>query len=95
MRHGATIEADIKEDGTIHNWEKAIAAEDLPNAVKTTLQQKYAKSTLREIMLITAIKDGKDMLEGYEIVLRTASNRDIELTIAPDGRILEDSEAEE
>src|SRR5262245_8911486 len=33
-QEGRKFEADIKEDGTIHNWEKEIAAKDLPEAVK-------------------------------------------------------------
>src|SRR5262245_19977272 len=28
------FEADIKEDGAIHNWEKEVAAKDLPAPVK-------------------------------------------------------------
>jgi hypothetical protein len=89
------FEADIKEDGTIHNWEKEIAAEDLPEAVKKTAEEKYPNSTHKEIMEITAVKDGEDVLEGYEIVLETADKKEVEITVAPDGRILEESGEEE
>lgn len=89
---GRKFEADIKEDGTIHNWEKAIAVKDLPRGVKSVVEKRYPKSTMKEIMLITAVKDGKDVLEGYEIVLVTADKREIEVTVAPDGKILEESE---
>jgi uncharacterized membrane protein len=78
------FEADIKEDGSIHNWEKAIAAEDLPEAVRLA-------ADLKEIMMITAVVDGQDALEGYEIVLQTADDREVEITVAPDGTVLEDS----
>jgi hypothetical protein len=87
------FEADIKEDGAIHNWEKQIAAKDLPAAVKKAVESKYAKSTLKEIMQITEVKDGKDVLEGYEIILETADRKEVEVTVAPDGKILEDSGA--
>src|SRR4051812_4779896 len=33
---GKKFEADIFEDGTIHNWEKEIPAKDLPKAVAET-----------------------------------------------------------
>jgi hypothetical protein len=89
------FEADIKEDGTIHNWEKEIAAEDLPEAVKKTAEEKYPNSTHKEIMEITAVKDGEDVLEGYEIVLETADKKEVEIAVAPDGRILEESGEEE
>jgi putative PepSY-like beta-lactamase-inhibitor len=90
-QEGRKYEADIKEDGTIHNWEKAIAFKDLPDAVQKTVQTKYPKSTPIEVMEITAIKNGKDELEGYEVIVKTAKKKVIEVTLAPDGRILEDS----
>jgi uncharacterized membrane protein YkoI len=85
------FEADIKEDGSILNWEKAIAAEDLPEAVRLAAEKAYPNAVLKEIMMITAVADGQDSLEGYEIVLQTADNKDIEITIAPDGTVKEDS----
>ena len=85
------FEADIKEDGTIHNWEKEIAAVDLPEAVKKAVEEKYPNSNLKEIMKITAVVDGQDVLDGYEVVLETADKKGVEVTVAPDGRIVEDS----
>jgi len=85
------FEADIKEDGTIMNWEKEIAAKDLPDAVKKAVEKKYPKSTLKECMEVREIKDKKEKLEGYEIVLVTADKKDVEVTVGPDGKILEDS----
>src|SRR5262245_34725106 len=91
-QEGRKFEADIKEDGTIHNWEKEVASQYLPDAVKKAVAKKYPKSVLKEIMEITAVKNGKDELEGYEIVLETADKqKEVEITVAPDGRILEDS----
>ena len=88
---GLKFEADIKEDGAIHNWEKEIADRDLPEAVKKAVETKYPKSTIKEIMEITVVNNGKDALEGYEIVLETADKKEVEVTVAPDSKILEDS----
>jgi uncharacterized membrane protein YkoI len=88
---GRKCEADIFEDGTIHNFEKAIAAKDLPKPVTEAVEKKYPKATMKEIMEITEVKDKKEMLEGYEIVLETADKKEVEVTVAPDGKILEDS----
>jgi hypothetical protein len=90
-QEGRKFEADIKEDGTIHNWEKSISARDLPETVLKAVEARYPKSTLKEIMQITAVNEGKDALEGYEVVLETAAKEDVEVTVAPDGKILEDS----
>ena len=90
-QEGRKFEADIKEDGTIHNWEKEVAVKDVPDAVKKAVEKKYARSSPKEIMQITAVKNGKEELEGYEIVLETAGKKEVEVTVAPDGKILEDS----
>lgn len=88
------FEADIFEDGTIHNWEKEIEAKDLPKAVVEAVEKKYPKATLKEVMEIMDVKDNKDVLHGYEIVLETADKKEVEVTVAPDGKILEDSSDE-
>jgi hypothetical protein len=85
------FETDIKEDGTIHNWEKAIKATDLPAAVIKAVDKMYPKARMQEIMQITAVKNGKDVPEGYEIVLKTRNKKEVEVMVAPDGKILEES----
>jgi hypothetical protein len=88
---GRNFEADIKVDGSIHNWEKAIEITDLSEAAKKAVETKYPESAMKEIMEITAVTDGEDALEGYEIVLETADMKEVEVTVAPDGEIIEDS----
>jgi len=94
-KDGLKLETDIKVDGTIHNWEKQIELEEVPKPVKDAVEKKYPKYIPEEIMMITAIIDGKDVLEGYEIVLLTSDNKKVEVTVAPDGKILEDSGEDE
>ncbi len=91
MVDGQKFEADIREDGSIHNWEKKIAAEDLSEQVRKSLEMRYPKAAVQEVMQITAVKNGKEELEGYEIVLRTMEGKEEEITIAADGKVLEDS----
>jgi hypothetical protein len=88
-QEGRKFEADIFEDGTIHNWEKEIAAKDLPDAVKKAVGKKYPRATLKEVMQITEVKGKKEVLGGYEIVLETADKKEVEVTVGPDGKILE------
>jgi hypothetical protein len=91
---GRKFEADIKEDGTLFEYEKEIEAKDLPKAVKETVEKKYPKSTLKEIMEITHIKEKKETLHGYEIILVTEDKKELEVTVAPDGKILEEPKEE-
>jgi hypothetical protein len=93
-QHGRKFEADIKEDGSIENWENAIEARALPAAVRLSVEKRYPGATLDEVMAVTAVRDGEDALEGYEIVLKTAAGKGVEVTVAPDGKILEDSGVE-
>ena len=88
-QEGQKFEADIKEDGTIHNWEREISFKDLPEIVRKAVEAKYPKAVLKEIMAITAVTDGKEALEGYEILLETARKKEIEVSVAPDGKFLE------
>ena len=88
------FEADIFADGTIHNWEQQIAQKDLPAAVVQTVNKQFPKAVLKEIMAVTEVTNGTERLEGYEIVVQRAMKKDVEMTVAPDGRILEGPGAE-
>ena len=55
------------------------------------VETKYPKSTIQEIMEITAVTEGKEALEAYEVVLMTADKKEVEVAVASDGEILEDS----
>lgn len=85
------FEADIRDDGAIHNWEQQISVRELPSAVRKSVETKYPRPTLNEVMAITAVRDGKDVPEGYEILLRTKDKKEVEVSVAPDGKFLEDS----
>lgn len=87
---GRKFEADIFEDGTIHNWEKEIDAKDVPEAVLKAVEKKYPKARIKEIMQVTEVMDKKETLEGYEVVLVSADKKDVELMVAADGTILEE-----
>jgi hypothetical protein len=88
---GVKYEADIKEDGTILEYEKEIAIKDLPKAVTEAIEKKYPKSKLEEAMEITKIKDKKESPGGYEVTLETKDKKKVEVTVSAEGKILEDS----
>jgi hypothetical protein len=92
-QEGRKCEADIKEDGTFINYEKEIPAKDLPAAVKKAVTKRYPKATLKQVMEITEVKGKDEKFDGYEIVLETADKKSVEVTVAPDGKIREDTGA--
>jgi hypothetical protein len=85
-------EADIKEDGTLLNFEKEIAAKDLPEAVVKAVEKKFPKAVLKEIMEVTEVKGKEEKLDGYEIVLQTAGKKRFEIMVEPSGKIREEEE---
>jgi hypothetical protein len=88
---GRKAEADIAEDGAIQNFETQFDAEQLPKAVTDAVARKYPKSRMKEVLEVTEIKNKKEVPGGFEIVIETAGNKEVELTIARNGKILENS----
>ncbi len=86
---GKKREADIKEDGTIVNFENEIAIKDLPAAVAAAVKAKHPDATLKEAMETLVIKDGKDTVDEYEVLIVTGDNKEVELTVSPDGKKIE------
>jgi hypothetical protein len=84
---GKKIEVTLTLEGTILGLEKAIAAKDLPKAVTETLESKYAKATIKKVEEIITIKDGKDNLEYYEVLLITVEKKTMEVVLSADGKI--------
>jgi len=86
------IDVTLKEDGTIVEIEKTIDAQDLPAAVSDALKTKYPKSTFKKAEEI--IK--KEKLESYEVLLVTADKKKVEVSVSPDGKIVnEEKKGEE
>jgi hypothetical protein len=91
---GRKCEADITEKGVYINYEKAIAARRLPQAVRAAVEKRYPKSTLKEIMEETEVKGKEERLSAYEVVLVTGNKKDVEVRLSPDGKVLEEAAAE-
>jgi uncharacterized membrane protein YkoI len=89
---GHKLEADVKQDGTIDNWEREIPAAELPQAAKDGALAAHPGSRIVQVMACTRVAGGKDELEGYEVLLQPPKGRKAEVTVAPDGKILEDGD---
>jgi hypothetical protein len=91
-QEGRKYEADIKENGVYVNYEREIAFKDLPKAVKKSLDKKHPKAKVLAVMEMIGVKGKDEKLEGYEITV-TIDDHQVEITFAPDGKILEESGA--
>jgi uncharacterized membrane protein YkoI len=87
---GQTIEVTLTPDGEITEIEKQIEDKDLPKVITEALDSKYAKATLKMIEEVIKVKDGKEKLEYYEILLVTSDDKKLEVSISPEGKILKE-----
>jgi Putative beta-lactamase-inhibitor-like, PepSY-like len=84
---GQNIDVIVTSEGTIETIEKEIAAKDLPKVVADAVATKYPKATYKKYEQVFKIKDGKETLEYYEVVINTGDKKDLEVEITPEGKI--------
>ena len=89
---GKKLEADVTPDGTIDNWEREIPVSELPQAVRDGALAARPGASIVEAMACTRVADGKDALEGYEVILQPARGKKSEVTVSPDGKVIEDED---
>ncbi len=85
---------DIKEDGTVLEVEKEVAAADLPKVVRDAVNAKYPKAKLKDIMEVNKVKDNKETPDHYEIIVVTAAGTDQEILVSLDGKKITVEKAE-
>jgi len=85
-KEGRKHEMDVKEDGTIVNFENEIAVKDLPAAVTNAVKAKYPNYTINEAMEVMMVKEKKNVLEEYELLIETADKKEVEFAVSPDGK---------
>lgn len=90
-KDGKKHEIDVEENGVIVNFENQIAPQDLPAAVTAAVKAKYPNCTIKEVMEVMVIKDTKDTLDEYEVIIDTADKKDLELTVSADGTKIEEA----
>ena len=87
-RAGRKHEADLKADGTIVNFENEVAVADLPAAVAGAVKAKHPGCTIKEAMAVMVIRNKKDVLDEYEVVIVAADKKELELAVSPDGKTI-------
>src|SRR5262249_49070147 len=83
---GRKYEMDIQEDGTVIEIEKEVAARDVPEAVTKALKAKYPTAKVEVVMEVNKVKDNKETPDHYEVTLKTADNKTMEVLISLDGK---------
>ena len=87
---GSNIDVTLEPDGKIVSVEKEIAAKDLPKAVRTALEAKFAGATYKKVEEIT-----KDREVTYEVLLVTSGKKTLEVVFDPKGKLVKQEEKKE
>ena len=94
--NGKTIDVMIDKDGKVATIEKEISGKDLPAAASKAITAKYGDSKWKKVEEVTQVKDGKQEVDFYELLIGQPKEKDIEIKVTPDGEIsMEDSDEEE
>jgi len=92
---GKTIDVTLTPEGVITTIEQEIDAKDLPKAVTEALDKKYPKAKFNIVEVVYAVKDGKEVLDFYEVELTTGDKKVYEVKLAADGTVKEVEEKKE
>jgi hypothetical protein len=87
IKDGETkIDVDIAEDGTLLGFETKIEIKNLPKVISDAVATKYPQGKMKSAESATKVKDGKEALEYYEVVV-TNDGKDVEVEVLPDGKL--------
>jgi uncharacterized membrane protein YkoI len=88
------IDVELTPDGDITEIEKEIAYKDLPKAVSKALEDKYPKAEFDEVEEVTKVEKKTEKLAFYEVQVKTADKKRVEVQVDPDGKILNEEKKE-
>jgi uncharacterized protein (TIGR03000 family) len=84
------IDVTLTPDGAITGLEKEVEVKDLPKEVREALTTKYPNSTINKAEEVIKVKDKKEELACYEVVLTTAEKKKVEVQFSAEGKILKE-----
>ena len=81
-----TTDVTLTIEGVITGFESSVAIADLPKVVSDAVATKYPQGKMKSAETVTKVKDGKETMEYYEIVL-TSEGSDYEVQVLSGGKI--------
>ena len=85
---GKKIDITVEADGNIEALEKELALTDLPKAVTEAIEKAYPKGIHKSAEAVYEVEDGKEELEFYEVQLKTADAKDVEIKVEENGTVV-------
>jgi len=88
---GKNVDVLVEPEGDIEAIEKEIEIEDLPRAVLKAARAKFPKGKIAKVEEITE----EDDKVTYELVIAVQGKEDVEVVMAPNGKIIEADDEED
>jgi hypothetical protein len=85
--NGKGLDVTFSTTGAVEVVEKEIEAKDLPKQIMATIEKKYQKPKFTKVEEISKAKDGKMVIDVYEILFTTPANKTIEMIFSADGKV--------
>jgi hypothetical protein len=84
-QNGRKFETDINPDGTMIEVEKEIAKKDWVKPLSETVEAKFPKGNIREVLEVNKVIDGKEVPDHLEITVEMPNEKSEEILLSLDG----------
>ncbi len=93
-QQGRKFETDVMQDGTLLEVEKEVSQQDWPKALPATVEGKFPKATIKEVLEVDLVKDKKEVPDHLEVTVETAEKKSEEILTSLDGgKVVEEDSA--
>jgi len=89
---GHTIDVTVTPEGTLVSIERTIAEKDLPKKTAATLKEKWPGAKYEIVEEIIHVKNGKESLDYYEVLMTTADKKKMEACVDSEGKVVKSEE---
>jgi uncharacterized membrane protein YkoI len=80
------FETDMQKDGTFLEVEKEVMDKDWPKELRSTIDDKYPKGKITEVLEVNKVTGGKEVPDHLEVTIETAEKKSAEILVSLDGR---------
>src|SRR4051812_32303970 len=80
------FETDILEDGSMLEVEKEVTSKHWPKEIQRTVEAKYPKGKITEVMEVNKVTGKKEVPIHLELTIQTADHKEAELLTSLDGK---------
>jgi uncharacterized membrane protein YkoI len=89
---GHKCDVTVTPEGKLVSIEKTVAEKDLPAKTAATLKAKWPGAKYEIIEEVTHVKDGKESMDYYEVLMTTADKKKLEACVDADGKVVKPEE---